>query len=305
MNSLKENIRSLLYESGAVAVGFTEATPPDPEFINLYSGWIRQGKHAGMTYLARHEELKKDPSFVLPGAKTIICLAFNYRQKPNTSPLIASYALNKDYHKIVRKRLAKALKSIESMVGSKPRVCIDSAPLPERYWATKAGIGYPCDNGSLCIYGYGQFCFLSEILLDILIEPDTPPPPKECLHCGKCREACPTKALEKAGIIDCRKCLSWITIEHKGILPDNTPRPDVLFGCDRCMEACPLNETAPLSGLKEFSPNRSLPLTPEAILKMNEEEFNTIFAGSPLRRAGLHTLKRNASFILKRGIADD
>lgn len=305
----KESIRRRLLATGACAVGFALADSVEPEENERFREWIERGDNAGMVYMTNYPELREDPRGLLDGAKTVISLAFSYKPekyRPDELGIIASYAYGKDYHKELRRLLKPALREIgEQFPGVKFRICIDSAPVHERYWALKAGIGYRGDNGCVIVPGYGSMVFLAEIITDLEIEPDAPLN-MDCGHCGACRKGCPGKAL--GDTIDCRRCLSYLTIEHRGDWDDTGAavieaqgKKITILGCDICQRVCPHNISAPATRIEAFRSIRQIQeLSAEELRRMGakeegEEEFMKKFAGTSLVRPGLKGLIRNIS----------
>ena len=271
--TVKERIRKALLDAGAAAVGFAKAGPIDSDVGQAYENWIRKGYNAEMTYLDRHIPLRRHTDNVLPGAKTVISLAFSYsplKWRDPSLPIIACYAYGEDYHKALRKRLKPVLKSFQQEFGGKWRVCIDSAPVAERFWALKAGIGVLGLNGCVLVDGCGSLAFLTEILTDLELEPDHPSFGR-CQGCGICVKACPGKALNGDGTLDARKCISYLTIEKKGDFSpeersflDSLPGPGYLHGCDTCVRVCIHNKGISPAALPEFRDYRE-PLRVESL----------------------------------------
>lgn len=337
----REGLRATLLEAGAAAVGFASAGPVSEDEDRRLRGWLAAGHHAGMAWMERHADLRRDLDNVLPGTRTVISLAFPYapeRERPSDLPYLSRYAYGTDYHEAIRSLLTAVLE--QTGILSSCRLCIDSAPVSERFWAIRAGIGYRGDNGALIVPGIGPEVFLAEILTTIEFEPDIkfksdrefksniesdPDSPSnaefqhsnaECLHCGACRRACPTGALQPDGTIDCRRCISYLTIEHRGPWTDpdaiaamRTPAGRTsLFGCDRCITACPLRNDTPRPlrndtvrpllndtvGAESWNPPlpAMLALTP-ADIPAQQSEFRRRFAHTALLRPGLLNLLRN------------
>lgn len=295
-SGVKERLFAALESAGAVAAGVAHAVPTDEKENARIRQWISSGMHAGMVWMERHAVWRRDLNNVLPGTRSIICAAFPYspaESRASGLPYISRYAYGEDYHEAIRSRLRAILS--EMGLDTVCRVCIDSAPVSERFWAIQSGIGYKGDNGSLIVPDYGPEVFLAEILTTLELEPDTPNT-SQCLHCGSCRRACPTGALQQDGTVDCRRCISYLTIEHRGVWSDpeaeaamSTPAgKNTLFGCDRCVTACPLR-----NGKKGLAPlPLILSLTPEDIPRTNAE-FKSLFRHTALLRPGLEGLKRN------------
>lgn len=301
---VKEEIRELIKDSGAVAVGFARAEEVDADAMEQYQEWVSAGNHAGMDYLARHSLLKSDPTHVLEGAATVISIAFSYapgKFRDSSLPMIACYAYGSDYHDVLRSRLNPVVSKLKESLGGEWRICIDSAPLAERYWAMKSGIGIRGCNATVIVEGAGAYAFLAEIVTTVAIEPDAPSR-RECKKCGACLSACPQNALSKEGLIDSRRCLNYLTIEHRGDWDGeyaaNIATPagrHTLYGCDRCLRACPHNTGISPTKIEEFLPRDAVfSLTAEEAASMTQEQFSTTFKGSPIKRAKLAGLQRNA-----------
>lgn len=296
----REGLRAALLEAGAAAVGFASAGPVSEDENRRLRGWLAAGHHAGMAWMERHADLRRNLDNVLPGTRTVISLAFPYatkRERPSDLPYLSRYAYGTDYHEAIRSLLTAVLE--QTGILSSCRICIDSAPVSERFWAIRAGIGYRGDNGALIVPGIGPEVFLAEILTTIEFEPDSPSY-AECLHCGVCLRACPTGALQADGTIDCRRCISYLTIEHRGPWTDpdaiaamSTPAGRTsLFGCDRCITACPLrNDTSSPHTWNQPLP-AMLALAPSDI-PARQSEFKRRFAHTALLRPGLQNLLRN------------
>lgn len=308
-NNIKNDIREALLASGAAAIGFARAEQVEADVIEGYNRWIRNGNHAGMDYLERHARLKPDPSNVLENVSTVISMAFSYtpaqRRNPEL-PAIACYAYGEDYHDVLRKRIMPIVECLKNDLGGEWRICIDSAPLSERYWAIKCGIGTRGRNGSVIVDNFGSYIFLVEVLTTLRIAPDEPR--KDiCMDCGACIKACPQGALMADGTVDARKCINYLTIEHRGEWEGENSRTmhteaakNSLFGCDICQEVCPHNRNIPPTNIPEFQPKEELlSLTAEQAIKMSREEFSKIFKGSPVKRAKFEGFRRNALNLAK------
>lgn len=251
---LREEIKKLLLQTGAVAVGFSRAEEVTEEVKEIFCEWIEAGKHAGMDYMSRNKEIRFDPRKLLEGTKTVISLAFSYHTDVTRNPAlpqISSYAFLPDYHKWIKKLIRKS--SIGELLGEEHRdwrICVDSAPILERYWARKSGIGLIGRNGALIIPGIGAEVFLAEILCSTELEPDESLK-DGCGNCEACINACPTGAMTENQTIDCNRCISYLTIEHRGEWTDSRQREAMsteaarhtIFGCDRCISVCRHNTT--------------------------------------------------------------
>lgn len=304
MTELKELLRKEIYATGAVAIGFSKAETVESGVEKEFSTWIEKGWHAGMDYLVRHSSLRTHPRNVLEDAATVISIAYSYApaiRDDGPNPVIAAYAYGDDYHDVLRNSLAPVTERIKDTYGGHWRICIDSAPLAERYWALRSGLGRKGLNGSVIIDGYGSYIFLAEILTSLQIPSDSPTV-GVCSRCGECVRACPTSALHSDGTIDCRRCLNYLTIEHRGewdatgieAMRTEAGR-HTLYGCDICLKVCPHNREIPSSAIAEFQPRPEiLNCSKESVLSLTQPEFSALFKGSPIKRAKLAGLQRNA-----------
>jgi len=290
----KSELRRLLTRAGAFRAGFAAATEIDAAAAAQYRGWLAAGCHASMTWMERHEPLRLHPAAVLPGAHTVIAAAFPYPARAG-HPLIADYALGEDYHRAVRRRLEPVARYIRDEWGALSRVCVDTAPLPERYWAVRAGVGFTGLNGHLYLPGAGAAFVLGEIVTSLELPPDEPVA-SQCTGCGECVRACPAGALRADGTLDARRCLSYLTIEHRGDLPPGTGLHGRVYGCDACRAACPLTRAAtPPDPLPELRPRPAVTaLDRDALATITSGQWRRLFADSAVSRASAATLRRNA-----------
>lgn len=307
MGKAEDLIKGRLREVGAVAVGITEATTVNQEEWERFEAWLDKGMEAGMGYMHNHLAIRRDPRLLLNGAKSLICCAFSYlpadasKIQPNGS--VATYALLPDYHDWIRERVRAArLEELLGDEGTDWRICVDSAPILERYWAKRAGLGIIGRNGALIIPGVGCEVILCEIITTTRLEADSAAD-GTCDECGACSRACPTQANTDNGI-DCNRCLSYLTIEHRGDWTDkqhleamSTPGgKHSLFGCDRCISACPMNNPEVTSS---FTSNPVITnLSAKDILKISPAEFSKLFKGTPIKRGRLEGLCRNARNVI-------
>lgn len=296
MTQLRDELVARAIAAGACAAGVTSACPIEPPHTEAYRSWISSGKHASMDYMARYDDVRSDPRLLLEGARSILCMAFSYYEPgAPRSALFADYALGEDYHTALRRRLEPLSEWMRQRVeGSLTRICIDTAPLRERLLAAKAGIGFIGLNGQL-ITSVGSRVFLAEILWTADAAPSEPTP-RRCLMCRKCIAACPGGALDGSGTVDARKCLSYLTIEHRGELPDGIALPGRIYGCDICQDVCPHNRRNGSPVIEELRPRAAmLTLDREAILTMNPETYSATFRRSAVKRVKLPVLQRNAA----------
>lgn len=290
----KEDIKSLAAEVGFYAVGFADAEPVDASVTEYYGKWIAEGKNADMAYLANHAEIRRDPRLLLDGAKTVIVLAMSYFHKVGEGENLCNFALyahGDDYHEVLRERLKPIVQCIENQ-GFETRVCVDSAPILERYWAVRAGVGFQGRNSMLIVPGAGSYFFLCEIVTSLALPADEPCT-LSCGDCMACVKHCPGAAIENRHI-DARKCHSYLTIEHRGNLPANLSLSGI-YGCDECQKCCPHNAAPPFTPLSAFHLRPALSsLTPQAVLSLTQPEFSAIFTHSAVKRTKLAGLQRNA-----------
>jgi len=300
----KSSIRQAALDAGFSLVGIAAATPS--QTIEFYSDWVAQGMHGPMGYLRDHIELKRDPSSLLPGAKSVIAVALNYHQ-PNATepgfPRIAQYALGRDYHKVVRQRLRLVQKELQSLCpDTESRICVDSAPLLEREYAHRAGLGWFGKNTLLINTKVGSWFVLGFLLTTAELEPDEPSR-GGCGTCTTCIDSCPTGAIVFGNgrwHVDARKCISTLTIETKGDFPPDTNLHGWTFGCDVCQEVCPFNQPrphqpdrAPITTIPDFLNKKQWPSLLD-LSSISEDEWDELTSGSPVRRAGQKGLQRNA-----------
>ena len=294
-DTLSEYIYHLCGEAGACACGIAAAGPVDAGAVALYDGWIARGCHGSMEYLARYGAVRANPAELLPGASTLVMCAFAYGGAVR-SALFADYALGDDYHTVLREALAPVAACLEDAVpGSATRICVDTAPLRERYWAQRAGVGFVGLNNQLIVPGVGSAVFLAALLWTGEAQPDEPCA-AQCTGCGACVRACPGQALDGRGGMDARRCLSYLTIEHRGELPEGLSLPGRIYGCDICRDVCPLGKggggAAVLPALRARP--ELLALGTDDVLSLGQEDFSALFRRSAVKRAKLAGLQRNA-----------
>lgn len=240
------DIRREVFAVGAYACGVVRAMPVTAEAVARYEEWLADGNAGNMDYLGRYGEVRRDPRLLLDGegARTLIVTLFAYQDNVHPAegvPYIAHYALGQDYHDVLRRRLKTVIGQLRPRFGGKWRVCVDSAPLMERYWAARAGLGVIGDNGCLIVPGVGANFFIATIVTTAQMPTDDPVEgTSHCLGCGRCVRACPTGALRGDGSVDARRCISYLTIESHDDIPADIPTGNTLYGCDVCRRACPL-----------------------------------------------------------------
>lgn len=294
----KDDVRRYAVEQcGFDACGFAAAGPVSDEAIEAYRRWIARGRNFSMPYLEKYADIRDNPARLLEGAHTIIVTALNYypaeHQNPD-APQFAYYAYGRDYHEVVRERLQRLADFIGP--GAACRICVDTAPLRERYWAQQAGIGFVGRNNQLILPGKGSWFFLGEIVTTADYSPDNPCT-DNCGDCRLCVKACPGHALPgDYGAVDASRCISCFTIEHRGALPANAARclGRRVYGCDECQHACPYNRNATPTHVVEFTPSAEfLSLSADSLARMTEDDFRRVFRHSAVRRTKLTGLSRN------------
>lgn len=322
---ISEQIKTLAFETGFDTVGIVPlASLEDGE--EAISAWIKEGWHGTMKYLEDFQLRRKRLLQEIPNARSVVCLGVNYYQgevhrtksiehevKPHApSPMpsaefsgkIARYAWGKDYHQVIRKRHETFIKKIRStlQINFQARSCVDTQPVPERFAAVQAGMGFVGKHTGLLNPQFGPWLFLSEIVTDLDLESEIPSR-GDCGACTHCQTVCPTGALDQDYKIDARLCIAYLTIEHKGIIPREL-RPkikDWIFGCDECMAICPFTSKQQETSWTEFhsdqGPGTKLMMDQLFNLSSNRE-YEKKFAGTAVLRAGLKQMLRNACIVL-------
>jgi epoxyqueuosine reductase len=301
---MNKQIKQYCMELGFDAVGITTADPVDAELIEYFKAWVDDGCAAMMGYLGRNIDKRFDPEQLLKGARSVICVALNYRPArddlTDDPPVrIARFAQYEDYHPFIKERLFQLAEFIKNEIadGIRFKACVDSVPIAERALAQRAGLGFVGKNHMLINPEMGSQFLLGELITTLDLEPDEPFAQVPCGDCGGCVRACPTGALDRDGYFDARKCISYLTIEEPDeISTEYREKLDNrIFGCDECILACPHELKGAVRKNKDliFHPEWQN-LTPDQIENMTEGEFQKIFAGSGFIRLGLDRLKRNA-----------
>jgi len=294
--NLVDAIRTAARHAGFARVGIAPAGPvPHAEG---FERWLARGYHASMSYMAGRRDRRLDPRKLFPGARSVICLAAAYRPAggpEGAAAFVARYARGCDYHKELKRRcraVADAIRRIEP--AFKCRAFVDSAPVMERSLAAAAGVGFIARNGMLIVPGLGSYVLLCEIICNLPLPPNSPIA-SQCESCGACVDACPTGAIRPDGLVDARRCISYLTIEHRARI-DRSFWPLVgrcVFGCDACQEACPHNRDAKPPP-EPPAPAHS-PLALAEILAWSEKDWDAATRGSAMRRASHGMFLRNAS----------
>jgi epoxyqueuosine reductase len=292
-------------EAGFDLVGFAKADLLTDE-INKLGEWLKRNYHGDMTYMEKNFDKRKDVSSILPNAKSIISLALNYYadEKYTDDPSlykVSRYAWGKDYHLIIWEKLEKLETKLKEVDPSFKSVSyVDTGPVMDKAWAVKAGLGWLGKHTNVINKGFGSWIFLATIITNYEFDYSSPIP-DFCGSCTACIDACPTNAIVTEYVLDANRCISYLTIENKGEIPDNFNNKfdDWLFGCDICQDVCPWNiKFSVTTDIQEFYPvNGNKQMNPDEVLNMDESEFMERFKESPVKRAKLKGLKRNAAFL--------
>lgn len=277
-----------------------------PRHLDAFEAWLAQGRHGEMGYMARHRALRADPGELHPGAVSAVVVSMSHSPDPadDGPPGIARYARGADYHRLMRRRLARLGRFAEELLGpgsASPRACVDSAPVLERDLAERAGIGWFGKSANIIDQRLGSYLFLGELFLGHDLPEVSRTAPDRCGRCTLCIDACPTGAIVAPYQVDSRLCISYLTIELRGPIPRRLRAPigDHLFGCDICQVVCPWNRKAPPLSEAAFRPRETLRgLSAADLLRMTEREFDRVFAGMAVRRAKRATMARNAAVVL-------
>jgi epoxyqueuosine reductase len=308
--SAKERHTQLIKKKAA-ALGFdfcgiSKAEKLEEEESNLET-WLARGYQGKMSYMENHFDKRLDPSKLVDGAKSVITLLYNYypgpEQETPSTLKVAKYAYGKDYHFVVKDKLKTFFTFLQEEIGEiNGRVFVDSAPVMERQWAAKSGLGWLGKNTLLINKTHGSFFFLAELILDLELKNDGPIK-DYCGTCTKCLDACPTGALTEAGILDASKCISYFTIELKDAIPSEfkDTYENWIFGCDICQDVCPWNRFSKKHKEPEFEKSKGVEaVTTDGWIDITEEVFRKLFKDSPIKRTKYQGLKRNIDFINKK-----
>ena len=296
---LKREAKSL----GFLSCGISKAVFLEEEATKL-ENWLNDGKHGEMKYMENHFDMRLDPRKLVPGAKSVISLSYNYfndnLQNDKDAPKISKYAYGNDYHVVIRKKLKILFKELKKKIGDiNGRVFVDSAPVMEKPWAAKSGLGWIGKNTNLISQKIGSYYFLAEIIVDLEFEYDTPAT-DHCGSCTACIDSCPTGALDIPYQIDASKCISYLTIELRDEIPSdfNGKMDNWAFGCDVCQDVCPWNRFSRKHNEPLFNPNQEImEMEKKDWEELTEETFEVIFKNSAVKRTKYKGLKRNISFI--------
>jgi epoxyqueuosine reductase len=306
VNSLEHT--TMFIKSKARELGFSFCGISKAEFLHeeapLLEEWLKRGYQGKMSYLENYFDKRLDPTLLVPGAKSVVSLVYNYFPERelfgDKDFKVAKYAYGEDYHVVVKDKLKLLIDLLRAHAGQiEGRAFVDSAPVMERAWAKKSGLGWVGKNSLLLNREAGSFFFLAELIIDLELIYDGPIK-DYCGSCTACIDACPTDAIVEPQVVDGSKCISYFTIELKDQIPNDVKGKfeNWIFGCDICQDVCPWNSFSKRHSEPRFDPKNELKdITRDEWLELTEEVFNSVFKDSPVRRTKFEGLKRNIKFV--------
>ncbi|MDT4840120.1 Epoxyqueuosine reductase [compost metagenome] len=294
---------------GFMACGISKADFLAEEAPRL-EHWLKNNRHGEMSYMENYFDKRLDPRILVEGAKSVVSLTLNYyseeQQVDLTAPKLSKYAYGKDYHSIIKEKLQALMAFIQEQIGEVAGRCfVDSAPVMDKAWAQKSGLGWRGKNSNLISKDAGSFFFLAELIIDLELEYDSPFVADHCGSCTRCIDACPTEAIVAPYTVDGSKCISYLTIELKNEIPSEFKgkMENWVFGCDICQDVCPWNRFATPHEEPAFMPSEELlNLNKADLIEMTEEVFRKVFKDSPVKRTKFSGLKRNIDFLYENKI---
>lgn len=298
-----ELIKQIAKSYGFDFCGISKAEFLEKEAPRL-ENWLKQGFQGEMAYLENHFDKRLDPRLLVPGARTVVSMLYNYHpetEQSETGFKIAKYAYGEDYHVVVKDRCYGLLEELRKQIGSiDGRVFVDSAPVMERAWAEKSGLGWIGKHGLLINKSQGSNFFLAELIIDLECEADGPIK-DYCGTCTKCVDACPTMAILPDKTLNASQCISYLTIELKSAIDESFSGKmnDWIFGCDICQDVCPWNRFSKPHAESRFKPIEALRWSKDDWEQLEKEQFDRVFKFSAIQRTGLSGLKRNISYLKK------
>ncbi|MEX0945049.1 MAG: tRNA epoxyqueuosine(34) reductase QueG [Balneolaceae bacterium] len=298
-------VRQKAIELGFDACGFSKAGPLDDEAFRLEQ-WLNQNLHGTMAWMENNFDKRIDPTKLVPGAKSVVSVIMSYRFKENEQfdlnsggPKIAKYARGRDYHKVFKSRLKKLFFYTKELIGDLDgRFFVDSAPVMDKAWVQRSGLGWIGKNGNMLNKRHGSWFLIGEMILDVPFVYDSPVT-DHCGSCTACIDACPTHAIHEPYRIDSNRCISYLTIELKERIPEHLQNQTAgwMFGCDICQDVCPWNQNAGFGQDDDLRPREKVLHPPlDSWSLITEDQFDSIFEGSPVRRAGFNKFKEDAEF---------
>ena len=308
MKSATDNI-SLLIKAKARELGFMDCGISRAEFLGdereRLLSWLENKMQGEMAYMANHLEKRLDPRLLVENARSVISVLLNYypfeKQADPEAPVLSKYAYGTDYHFVMKDKLGGLLGYIQSEIAPcEGRCFVDSAPVLDRAWAARAGLGWIGKNTNLLSTEHGSFFFIGELIIDIELPPDDKIVRDHCGNCTRCMDACPTRAIVAPYVLDARRCISYQTIENHGAIDPKLKDKfeNRVFGCDICQDVCPWNLKSEAHHEPAFSPDKSLmKLTKSEWESMDKPLFNALFRNSAVKRTRFEGLKRNVRFL--------
>jgi len=293
----------------ALSLGFMSCGIAKAEFLEeeapRLENWLKNNHHGEMGYMENYFDKRLDPRLLVEGAKSVISLTLNYyteqKQLDPNAPKISKYAYGTDYHSVIKEKLQQLMAFIRENIGEVDGRCfVDSAPVMDKAWAQKAGLGWRGKNSNLISKQAGSFFFLAELIIDLDLEYDNPFPTDHCGSCTRCIDACPTDAIITPYTVDGSRCISYLTIELKDEIPSEFKgkMDNWMFGCDVCQDVCPWNRFSTIHEEENFTPKEELlGLSKEELVDMTDEVFKRVFKNSPVKRTKYSGLKRNIDFL--------
>ena len=306
----KATTHSEMIKAEAVRLGFMACGISRAEFLEeeapRLENWLKNNHHGEMSYMENHFDKRLDPRLLVEDAKSVVSLTLNYftdeKQLDSTAPKISKYAYGEDYHSVIKEKLKELMAFIKDEIGEVAGRCfVDSAPVMDKAWAQKSGLGWRGKNSNLISKKAGSFFFLAELIIDLELEYDSPFMADHCGSCTRCIDACPTDAIVAPYAVDGSKCISYLTIELKNEIPIafKNKMENWMFGCDICQDVCPWNRFAIPHQETAFKPNDGLlQFSKHDLIEMTDEVFKKMFNVSAVKRTKFNGLKRNIHFLL-------
>lgn len=307
---------SKMITAEALRIGFSQCGISKAEFLEeeapRLETWLKNGHHGTMNYMENHFDKRLDPRLLVEGAKSVISLSLNYFPEQNqadpSAPKLSKYAYGEDYHQVIKKKLASLLDYIREEIGEVDgRAFTDSAPVLDRAWAKKSGLGWVGKNSNLIAKKSGSFFFLAELIIDLELDYDQNIQTDHCGSCTRCIDACPTEAIITPAVVDANRCISYLTIELKNeISPEFSGKMENwMFGCDICQDVCPWNRFSVPHVVEEFKPKPGLlQMTKADWEDVTQEVFSSIFKHSAVKRTKFSGLNRNINFLKQSQLQD-